>query len=207
MKLQYTDAKEGAAVVRSYTPVTSNDDKGHFDLVIKVYPDGKMTQHLKNMEEGESIIATGPTGRLVYEGKGLFKISNRPKKVRNVGMLAGGTGITPMLQIIRHIGKTNDDTKMSLIFANVTEDDILLRNELEQAEKSNGNFSLHYTLDKPNANWGYSSGFITPAMIQEHLPAPADDTLILICGPPPMVKFMCKNLDDLGYSQDMYFTY
>ena len=45
-------------------------------------------------------------------------------------------------------------------------------------------------------------------MIKEHLPEPSADTLILMCGPPPMIKFAClPNLDKLGYTEDMYFAY
>lgn len=56
--------------------------------------------------------------------------------------------------------------------------------------------------------WTYSQGFVTADMIQEHLPAPAEDVLLLLCGPPPMVQLACHpNLDKLGYSQKMRFTY
>lgn len=57
-------------------------------------------------------------------------------------------------------------------------------------------------------DWPYSKGFVTADMIQEHLPAPAEDVLLLLCGPPPMVQLACHpNLDKLGYSQKMRFTY
>mmetsp|Transcript_23033 Transcript_23033/g.63048 ORF Transcript_23033/g.63048 Transcript_23033/m.63048 type:complete len:143 (-) Transcript_23033:335-763(-) len=60
-----------------------------------------------------------------------------------------------------------------------------------------------YTLDRPPEGWAYSTGFITDVMISEHLPPPADDTLILMCGPPPMIEYACKaNLNKLGYSKD-----
>jgi cytochrome-b5 reductase len=45
-------------------------------------------------------------------------------------------------------------------------------------------------------------------MISKHLPPPGDDTLILMCGPPPMIKFACTpSLDKLGYSNEMRFSY
>ena len=57
-----------------------------------------------------------------------------------------------------------------------------------------------YTLDRPPTNWAYSSGFISPDMISEHLPAPSESTVVVMCGPPPMIKFACRaNLDKLGY--------
>ena len=57
-----------------------------------------------------------------------------------------------MLQLIRHITKNpKDKTKLALIFANQTEDDILLRNELEEVAKNHPDqFKLWYTLDRPN---------------------------------------------------------
>jgi cytochrome-b5 reductase len=45
-------------------------------------------------------------------------------------------------------------------------------------------------------------------MLQEHMPPPSDQTLILMCGPPPMINFACQpNLDKLGYSKEMRFSY
>ena len=58
------------------------------------------------------------------------------------------------------------------------------------------------------ADWKYSEGFVNDEMIKEHLPAPSEDTIILMCGPPPMIKFACNpNLDKLGYTEDMRFAY
>lgn len=214
----------GQLVIRPYTPVSSDDDKGYMDLVIKVYfknppkfPDGgKMSQYLDSMAIGDFMDVKGPSGLLVYEGRGVFKI--RPDKktppetvqAKKVGMIAGGTGITPMLQLIRHVfTDPKDTTELSLIFANQTEDDILLRTELEDIANEHPNrFHLWFTLDRPKEGWAYSSGFVNAEMIKEHLPAPEEGTLILMCGPPPMINFAClPNLEKLGYTPDMRFAY
>lgn len=56
--------------------------------------------------------------------------------------------------------------------------------------------------------WTYSSGFVNDEMIKEHLPPPSDETLILMCGPPPMINFAClPNLDKLGYPPQCRFAY
>lgn len=58
------------------------------------------------------------------------------------------------------------------------------------------------------SGWKYSSGFVTADMIKEHLPAPGEDTLILLCGPPPMIQEAVRpSLEQLGYTKDMIFTY
>lgn len=106
---------DGKTVIRAYTPVSSDDDLGHFDLVVKVYrknvhpkfPDGgKMSQYLETLKIGDTIDVRGPAGHITYLGNGLFQFADKAKKlpprnrrVRKIGMIAGGTGITPMLQV------------------------------------------------------------------------------------------------------------
>merc|ERR1712018_413644 len=101
----YLSAKiNGSLVVRPYTPVTSDEDLGHMDLVVKVYfkdvhpkfPDGgKMSQYLENMKIGDTIDVRGPSGHLVYNGNGKFAIrkdkKSSPKTVEasKVSMIAG----------------------------------------------------------------------------------------------------------------------
>ena len=125
-------------------------------------------------------------------------------------MIAGGTGITPMLQVMRAVMRDGGDkTQMSLIFANQTEQDILLRDELEALERDNDNFKLHYTVDRPPAKgWKYDSGFVTAEMIEKHMPPPGKDTQILLCGPPPMIKFaIMPAFEKLGYTKDMFLQW
>lgn len=66
-------------------------------------------------------------------------------------VILGGTGITPMLQLIRQITRDpKDETKVSLLFANQTEEDILLRDELEEVAKNNPDqVKIWYTVDRP----------------------------------------------------------
>ena len=224
-KHMYLSARiDDKLVVRPYTPVTSDDEIGYFDLVIKVYfknshpkfPEGgKMTQYLESMKIGETIDVRGPSGYLSYVGLGTFKIEELKKPIRlmkckNLGLIAGGTGITPMLQIIRAILKNpKDNTKIYLLFANQTEEDILLRKELEQIVKSHKNqFSLWYTLDRPGNGWNYSTGFINEQMISEHLPKCSEESVVLMCGPPPMINYACiPNLVKLGYDESQYFSF
>ncbi|XP_029992593.1 NADH-cytochrome b5 reductase 2 [Sphaeramia orbicularis] len=221
----YLSAKvNGSLVVRAYTPVSSDEDQGYVDLVVKVYyknvhpsyPEGgKMSQYLDNMSIGDAIDFRGPNGLLVYKGNGQFSIrpdkkaEPKVRKFKHVAMIAGGTGITPMLQLIRRItADPSDNTKCSLIFANQTEKDILLREELEEVKKKHPEVNLWFTLDRPPQDWSYSSGFINHEMIEEHLPPPSNDVLVVLCGPPPMIQYAClPNLDKLGYKTDNIFAY
>ncbi|XP_044533461.1 NADH-cytochrome b5 reductase 3 [Gracilinanus agilis] len=216
---------DGNLVIRPYTPVSSDDDKGFVDLVIKIYfkdthpkfpAGGKMSQYLESLKIDDTIDFRGPSGLLVYHGKGKFAI--RPDKksepaiktVKSVGMIAGGTGITPMLQIIRAIMKDPEDhTVCHLLFANQTEKDILLRSELEELRtQHSARFKLWFTVDKAPEDWDYSQGFVNEDMIREHMPPPEAEPLILMCGPPPMIQYACiPNLDKVGYPKDLRFSF
>ncbi|XP_038612328.1 LOW QUALITY PROTEIN: NADH-cytochrome b5 reductase 3-like [Tachyglossus aculeatus] len=216
---------DGNLVIRPYTPVSSDDDKGFVDLVVKIYfknvhpkypAGGKMSQYLESLQLGDTVDFRGPNGLLVYQGKGKFAI--RPDKksepviktTKSLGMIAGGTGITPMLQLIRAIMKDpGDPTVCHLLFANQTENDILLRAELEEVRNEHSDrFKLWFTLDKAPEGWDYSQGFVNEDMIRAHLPPPAEDPLVLMCGPPPMIQFACiPNLDRVGYPADRRFAF
>lgn len=127
-----------------------------------------------------------------------------------------------MLQLIRHICKDKDDsTEMRLLFANQTQNDILVRKELEDAQSQYPEqFKLWYTLDTPPqgkynclnkildnigmyciiytylfnislTDWTFSGGHVNEEMIRDHMFPPGDDVLVLMCGPPPMINFAC----------------
>ncbi|KAK0825074.1 NADH-cytochrome b5 reductase [Friedmanniomyces endolithicus] len=196
--LPVTDPKTGSTetkeVVRSYTPISSDWEPGHFDLLIKSYPTGNISRHLATLSVGDSMRVKGPKGAMVYT----------PNMVRRFGMVAGGTGITPMLQIVRAIlpGRSKGDrTEVDLIFANVDEKDILLRSDLRGLEDEDGGFRVHYVLNNPPEKWSGGVGFVTAEMIKQYLPPPAKDIKILICGPPPMVSALKKATESLGYDK------
>ncbi|KAL2270426.1 hypothetical protein VTJ83DRAFT_2610 [Remersonia thermophila] len=181
-------------IVRSYTPISSDHDKGHFDLLIKSYPQGNISKHVASLAVGQTIRVRGPKGAFVYT----------PNMVRHFGMVAGGTGITPMLQVVKAIIRgraAGDRTEVDLIFANVTEQDILLREDLDELAAKDKGFRVHYVLDKPPAGWTGGVGYVTAEMVQKWLPKPADDVKILLCGPPPMISGLKKITESLGFKK------
>lgn len=98
-----------------------------------------------------------------------------------------------VFQIIHAICKNPaDKTKVSLLFGNVSEEDILLREELDGLAAKHDNITVYHVLNTPPPNWEQGSGFVNAAMIKELCPAPASDVKMLLCGPLPMVKAMAE---------------
>ncbi|KAK3198231.1 hypothetical protein Dsin_021646 [Dipteronia sinensis] len=190
---------EGAEVIKPYTPTTLDSDVGYFELVIKMYPQGRMSHHFREMRVGDYLAVKGPKGRFKYQ----------PGKVRAFGMLAGGSGITPMFQVARAILENpKDKTKFHLIYANVTYEDILVKEQLDGlAAKYPDRFKVYYVLNQPPEVWDGGVGFVSKEMIQTHCPAPAHDVQILRCGPPPMNKAMAGHLEALEYAPEMQFQF
>lgn len=181
-------------VVRSYTPITLDDTKGHFDLLVKTYAQGNASQYLSSMKIGEKARFRGPKGRFLY----------KPNMAKEVGMIAGGTGITPILQVIKAVLRNPvDKTKMSLIFGNLSKEDILLYEELKElAAAHSEQFKVHFVVNTlpSDEEWDGSVGYITAEVIKAHCPTASDDTRILMCGPPPMMAAMTKILtEDVGF--------
>lgn len=196
---KFTDNK-GKDFYRPYTPVSDCKVTGHVDFVIKVYPKGVMSQYIDKLDVGDRIFVKGPKGKFGY----------RRNMKKTLGMLCGGTGITPMYQVLNHIlTDPNDKTRIQLIYANVTPDDILLQRDLDLlASKHPMRFDVHYVIEKSvPENWKGGVGYISKEMIKQHCPAPSKDIMMLTCGPPPMVEAMKANLDDLGYSVEQRFKF
>lgn len=173
-----------ANVLRPYTPLSRPGEVGYLDLAVKAYPEGKMSKHIASLKVGETLDFKGP----------ILKKEYKPNQYASIGMVAGGTGITPMLQVVDEIlANPADKTKVSLIFGNQTESDILLKESIDKRAKAHPDqFSVHYVVDKASS-WGWKGGvgYVTKQMIADKLPSPSDKSMVFVCGPPPMYKAIC----------------
>ncbi|TMW66424.1 hypothetical protein Poli38472_004189 [Pythium oligandrum] len=169
---------DGKPIVRPYTPTNLNDELGFLELVVKGYPQGLLSKHIVELKEGDSLEMKGPFLKFKYE-------ANRYKKL---GLIAGGSGITPMLQLIKQICRNPaDKTEIVLIFGNQTEEDILLRDELDALQYLYPQLKVHHVLSNPSESWTGLKGFVSKEMLEEFIPGPSDDHLVCVCGPPPMM--------------------
>ena len=92
-----------------------------------------------------------------------------------------------MIQVIRAALKNpSDRTTITLIYANVNQEDILLKDDLEELmDIHEQRFKVFYVLNNPPAGWKGGVGFVTKEIIKEYLPNPGEtNSKLLICGMP-----------------------
>ncbi|KAB8437370.1 hypothetical protein FH972_025049 [Carpinus fangiana] len=210
---KYKGPEMEKAVIRPYTPVSDEDDPGHLDFVIKKYPNGPMSTHLHDMTPGQRLDIKGP----------IPKYAIKENVHDEIALIAGGTGITPMYQVARAIFKNpNDKTKVTLVYGNISEDDILLKKELHELENTYPQrFRAFYLLDNPPEGWTQGKGFINKDLLKTVLPEPQSSNIkIFVCGPPGLYKAVSGGkkspqdqgeldgiLKDLGYNKDQVFKF
>ncbi|EJU02531.1 ferredoxin reductase-like C-terminal NADP-linked domain-containing protein [Dacryopinax primogenitus] len=204
---------KGRPVVRPYTPISDSRKVGEVDFLIKKYETGKFTPYLSSLEPGDKISIKGPLPKFAYE----------PNKFSQCGLIAGGSGITPMYQLLKHsLSIPEDKTHWTLIFANVSAKDILLKEEFDAlAQAHPDRLNVVYVLDKPEKGFTGPTGYVTKELIKQHLPGPelGEKTKLFVCGPPGQVAAVAGKkagmkqgelggaLKDLGYTEDQVFKF
>lgn len=191
----------GRWITRQYTPVSSLKAKGYFDMLIKLYKDGPMSSCISRWTIGDMVEWRGPYGRYQYQ----------QNQYSHIVMLAAGTGIAPMLQVIRHIvNNDEEDTFVRLLYASKTYKDILLQQQLNQLTDF-WNFTVHYVLSQEEeadcpSKYGEHLHFgrIDESLLAQEMPPNNDKSQILICGTKSFDKDMIKYLRKLNFEGDIF---
>lgn len=210
---KYKGPEDEKATLRPYTPISDEGEKGYLDLLVKKYPNGPMSTHIHDMVPGQRLDFKGPLPKYPWS----------ENKHDHIALVAGGTGITPMYQLCRAIfNNPNDKTKVTLVFGNVSEEDILLRRELADLENTYPQrFRAFYVLDKAPKGWVGTSGYINKELLKTVLPEPkAENIKVFVCGPPGLMKAisgpkvsprdqgeLAGSLKDLGYTKEQVYKF
>lgn len=133
------------------------------------------------------------------------KFKWEPNAYEKIGLIAGGSGITPMYQLAETILQNPEDkTKVTLLFANKTPQDILLKERLDGwTKKYPDQFNVVYTIDKPTDNWNGHVGYFNEDILGKHLPAPGSNGKTYVCGPPPMMASISGGKDKKGQQGEL----
>ncbi|KAH8698429.1 nitrate reductase [Talaromyces proteolyticus] len=193
LMLKLKDGSSSESIIRSYTPLSETNQMGTLDVLIKIYfatetsKGGKMTMALDKLSIGDTVDIKGPIGKLTYIGNGRVLLNDKERHVKSFRMICGGSGITPIFQILRGVMQdTTDPTECVVLDGNRLEEDILCREELD-ALVSGGDprCTIVHTLTKPSSSWKGLKGRISEGLLKKYV-VPREDSLVLICGPPAM---------------------
>lgn len=210
----------GKQVVRYYTPIFPREKTKELQLMVKTYPNGTMSKYLATLIVGNTIDIRGPFGnpsldsapyplqkeiesyRDALMNKNKKTQDNEEEILTQLGIVAGGSGITPVLQVLHEI-VTNPYhlERISLIYANETVDDILLKEELDKMAEKHPHFQIHYVLHHPPKRWNGETGYITKKMLQKYLPCNDKQHKLLICGPLEMNESVLRYSKELGWNK------
>jgi len=154
----------------------------YLEFTIKTYPSHKgVTNELLHLKTNDELILHDVFGAIAYKGEGVF--------------IAGGAGVTPFISIFRYLQSKNEIGNNKLIFANKTKSDVIL--ELEFKELLGNNFINILSDEKVE---GYAYGRVTEDFIKANIGGL--NKIFYICGPPPMMDAVEKQLADLHVDEN-----
>lgn len=150
----------------------------YLEFTIKTYPDHQgVTNQLRQLKSGDSLIIHDVWGAISYKGEGLF--------------IAGGAGITPFISILRWLHARKEIGRNRLLFANKTKSDIIYEEEL-----TNLLGEAFVNVLSAESVPGYQHGYINESLLKQNLPD--SQSKIYLCGPPPMMDAIQAQIARLG---------
>ncbi len=156
---------------------------------------GVVTNGLHELETGDTICVRGPLGNG-------FPVD--AWRGRNLVLIGGGIGITPVKSIIDYaLDKRCDFRRIDLIYGSRTSADLCYRKDLEKLSRRR-DINVHLSIDVAEGGWNGYVGFVPDNLLRV---APSRDNAVAVtCGPPVMITFTVKNLMRLGFSKEHIFT-
>ena len=172
-------------------------DREFLEFTVKRYPDGLVTNALHNCSVGTGIGVRGPLGNF-------FPMERMTG--RNVVIVGGGFAFTTLRSTIRYILHEANRSKfgnLTLVYGARSPGELLYKDELKEWE-AREDIETHITVDKGDDNWTGKVGFV-PTVLEQVAPSPKD-AIVLVCGPPIMLKFTLPVLTKLGFEPGEIIT-
>lgn len=193
----------GKEVRRAYSLCTSPFTDEDLAVTVKRVDSGLMSNWLAdNLKGGATMKVMEPMGQFTTE----FSAGNK----RHIILFAGGSGITPMMSIIKSLLKQEPNSICSLIYCNRDIDSIIFKNELERSEIAyEGRLHVIHVLDNAPMNWQGYSGLLNHDMLEKLFERIPDwgisNTTYLMCGPEGMMKNVESLLNARGIPKEKIF--
>jgi len=182
-------AEDGYQAERSYS-IASASDGTRVALTVQRLEDGEVSPYLTDeLRPGDKIELRGPIGGyFVWE----------PSDGGPLMLVAGGSGIVPLMAMIRTRAAADDDTETRLLYSSRSQDDVIYRDELERLS-GNGLTVVHTLTDSQPPGWTSYARRVDAGMLAEVTPAPAERPRFYACGPTPFVEAVAEALVQLGH--------
>lgn len=165
----------GRTILRPYSVIYWPEDPHKLVFAIKMQNKDGASGAMNSIEPGYQVRFRGPK-----PGKSVDL-----SKVDSVNLIAGGSGITPIYSVLKYLLLNKPTSKVNLIFANKTEDDIMFKKDLDRLQKENPDrFSLTYVLDQGVKGENTAIGRITPELLKERI---WKNTPVYLCGSNGMI--------------------
>ena len=162
---------DGQMLPRSYSISSAPGRAGSFEVTVK--KQGIVSTFLnESAREGMVVVANGPYGRFV------LNLAEHPAPV----FFAAGSGITPILSMLRHIEETSPECDVTLFYASRDEHQIIFKRELDRLAVRLNSFRFVPIVTRPTAEWAGERGQLAKEMVVKSLPTVEGKTFFL-CGP------------------------
>ena len=184
-------APDGYQATRSYS-VGSSGPGTRIELAVDELPDGEVSPFLvRDLLVGDELEVHGPLG-------GFFVW--RPGGSTPVQLIAGGSGVVPLVAMVRAHAAAGDGTPFRLLYSVRSPGDVFFRNELSSAAADASPLQLDYvyTRDVPDG-WPTPPGRLTRETLAAAVVPPADGPRVFVCGPTAFVEAVAGWLLDLGF--------
>ncbi|MDQ3019675.1 MAG: 2Fe-2S iron-sulfur cluster-binding protein [Bacteroidota bacterium] len=182
-------------------------DKDHI-IASKIIGNGVVSNYLyHNLKEGDTLE--------VYPPQGKFFTELNPANEKTYVLIGGGSGITPLLSILKSVLTVEPKSKVILYYGNASEDSIIFENELTELQlKSSDRLKIYITLAESNNEWVGLRGIINKIdllkIVNDNLSDKIKDAEYFICGPTEMMEIVKQSLLENNIDQKKihieYFT-
>ena len=184
-------APDGYQAVRSYSLAASGSG-AEIEIAVERLPDGEVSPFLvDDIEYGDEVELRGPLGRWFLW---------RPDQSPPVQLIAGGSGVVPLVAMLRAHSDAPSTTPMQLLYSLRSPGDAMYREELTEFSSLTPT-TWHYTRAAP-AGWSHVPGRLTVEDLQRNAIAPERGPLTYVCGPTGFVEAVARMLTSLGHSPD-----
>jgi len=182
-------AADGYQAQRSYS-IASGPNGTRLELTVERLDAGEVSPYLTDvLRHGDQIELRGPVGGyFVWE----------PKEGGPVLLVGGGSGVVPLMAMIRTRAIAGSDADMRLLFSSRSWDDVIYRDELTRLAGS-GLTATHTLTRAQPPGWSGYARRVDAGMLAEVGPEPAQRPHVYVCGPTPFVEAVAAALVDLGH--------